>query len=363
MSTRQPTVMVMAGGTGGHIMPGLAVALALRERGWRVAWLGNPDAMEGRLVPPQGIELSPLRFSGVRGKGLKTLLRLPFSLGSACAQAWRHFSTRRPDVVLGMGGYVAFPGGLVAALRGVPLVLHEQNAVAGMTNRVLARLAKRVLTGFPDTLEGETTGNPVRSELQHIADPVSRMQGRAGPLRILVVGGSLGAQALNSVVPQALKLWMQVNPGQPVPLLLHQAGEQHIADLEAAYRDAGVEAECRAFIGDMAAAYADADLVICRAGAMTVAEIAVVGVAALFVPFPHAVDDHQTRNAGFLADGGAGWLCRQNELTPAWLANWLSQRTRSELLDVARRARERAQPHATQRIADVCAELVKGHTA
>ncbi len=363
MSAKTPTIMVMAGGTGGHIMPGLAVALALRERGWQVTWLGNPDAMEGRLVPPQGIELNALRFSGVRGKGLKTLLKLPVTLGSACAQVWRHFSARRPDVVLGMGGYVAFPGGLVAALRGVPLVLHEQNAVAGMTNRVLARLARRVLTGFPDALRGETTGNPVRIELQQVALPAERLSGRTGPLRILVVGGSLGAQALNSVVPQALKLWAEAHPGQPVPQVVHQAGEKHLADLQAAYDAAGVQAECRAFIGDMAAAYADADLVICRSGAMTVAEIAVVGVAALFVPFPHAVDDHQTRNASFLADAGAGWMRQQAELTPAWLATWLSQRTRPELLDVAERARERAHPQATQRIADVCAELVKGLTA
>ena len=363
MSARVPTLMVMAGGTGGHIMPGLAVALALRERGWRVAWLGNPDAMEGRLVPPHGIELSPLRFAGVRGKGVKTLARLPFALGSACAQAWRHFSRLRPDVVLGMGGYVAFPGGLVAALRGVPLVLHEQNAVAGMTNRVLARLARRVLTGFPDTLPGETTGNPVRAELRGLAAPEERFAGRSGPLRILVVGGSLGAQALNSVVPQALALWLRASAQPAAPHVVHQAGEQHLAELAAAYAAAGVQAECRAFIGDMAAAYAQADLVICRAGAMTVAEIAAVGVAALFVPFPHAVDDHQTRNAGFLVQGNAGWLRQQNELTPEWLAGWLAERTRPELLEVAQRARRSARPQATERIAEVCAELVKGHPA
>lgn len=363
MTTRQPTIMIMAGGTGGHIMPGLAVALALRERGWRIQWLGNPDAMEGRLVPPQGIPLSALRFSGVRGKGWRTLLRLPFALGNACAQVWRHFSAARPDVVLGMGGYVAFPGGVVAALRGVPLVLHEQNAVAGMTNRVLSRLARRVLTGFPATLGGETTGNPVRGDLQCLPQPEARLEGRAGALRILVVGGSLGAQALNTAVPEALREWGRLCPGQDMPQVVHQSGEKHIAELRAAYRDAGVTADCRPFIDDMAAAYADADLVICRSGAMTVAEIAAVGVAALFVPFPHAVDDHQTRNARFLADGGAGWICPQTELTPVWLAQWLSQRTRPELLEVARQARARARPEATQRIADVCAELVKGNAA
>lgn len=363
MSLRAPSIMIMAGGTGGHIMPGLAVALALRERGWQVSWLGNPDAMEGRLVPPQGIEMNPLRFGGVRGKGAGTLVKLPLTLGRACAQVWRHFSVRRPDVVLGMGGYVSFPGGLVAAMRGVPLVLHEQNAVAGMTNRVLARLARRVLTGFPAALPGETTGNPVRLEVQQVADPAVRMAGRQGPWRILVVGGSLGAQALNTVVPQALRRLADEHPAMPAPRVIHQAGEKHIADLQAAYAAAGVQADCRAFISDMASAYADADLVICRSGAMTVAEIATAGVAALFVPFPHAVDDHQTRNAAFLADAGAGWLCQQADLTPAWLATWLSQRTRSEFMDVARKARERAQPQATQRIADVCAELVKGPPA
>lgn len=362
MSARRPTLLVMAGGTGGHIMPGLAVALALRDRGWQVAWLGNPQGMEGRLVPPQGIELSPLEFGGLRGKGLKTVARLPLALLAACRQAGRHLARIRPDVVLGMGGYVAFPGGIMARLRGIPVVLHEQNAVAGLTNRALARVAKRVLTGFPGALAGETTGNPVRAELRQVPPPAARYAGREGPLRILVVGGSLGAQALNSVVPQALALWPDAAAGAPMPQVVHQAGEQHLPALQDAYAQAGVSADCRAFIADMATAYAQADLVICRAGAMTVAEIAVVGAAALFVPFPHAVDDHQSRNAAFLSDAGAGWLQQQSGLTPAWLAGWLAARTRPELAATAERARGLARPDATARIADVCAEVLKERT-
>jgi len=317
--------------------------------------------MEGRLVPERGIPLYPLRFGGVRGKGVTTLLKLPVSLASACMQASRQLRATRPDVVLGMGGYVAFPGGLMAALRGIPLVLHEQNAVAGMTNRVLARLARRVLNGFPDSLRGETTGNPVRAEMCQIAPPETRMHARTGPLKLLVVGGSLGAQALNEVVPRALQRMRAA--GFSLPQVVHQAGEANLPSLRAAYRHAEVEADCRPFIENMAAAYADADVVICRAGAMTVAEVAVVGAAALFVPYPHAVDDHQTRNARFLADAGAAWLRSQNELTPEWLGDWLSQRTRGEIAEVATRARQLGQPDATQRIADICAELVQGRAA
>ncbi len=361
MSVRMPCLLVMAGGTGGHIMPGLAVAQALRERGWNVAWLGNPSGMEARIVPARDIPLYPLHFTGVRGKGLATMLRLPLALASACREASRQLRAVRPDVVLGMGGYVAFPGGLMAAMRGIPLVLHEQNAVAGMTNRVLACFARRVLNGFPGALKGIVTGNPVREEMCRVAPPQVRFQGREGPLRLLVVGGSLGAQALNEVVPQALQLLRE--RGQEVPQVLHQAGEAHLPGLRRAYEDAGVAAECRAFIDDMADAYATADLVICRAGAMTVAEISVVGAAALFVPFPHAVDDHQTRNARFLADAGAGWLQQQRDLTPEWLADWLSRRTRAEVAEIATRARERGEPGATQRIADICAELVQGKLA
>lgn len=349
--TAARTALIMAGGTGGHIMPGLAVADVLRERGWRVLWLGNPDKMEGRLVPPHGIEMAAMRFQGVRGKGASALIKLPFLLAGALRQAWRHLSAVRPDVVLGMGGYVAFPGGLAAALRGVPLVVHEQNAVAGTANRTLARLARRVLTGFPNVLpKGEVMGNPVRREVCAVPAPAQRFAGRTGPLNVLVVGGSLGAQALNTVVPRALALL----PAAQRPRVTHQAGEQHIQALREAYAQAQVIADCRAFIDDIAGALASADVVICRSGAMTVAEVAAAGVAALFVPFPHAIDDHQTANARYLSDAGAGWLQAQSGLTPQWLSTWLAARNREELLAVAEQARTRALPAAAQHIADAC---------
>jgi UDP-N-acetylglucosamine--N-acetylmuramyl-(pentapeptide) pyrophosphoryl-undecaprenol N-acetylglucosamine transferase len=351
-----PTILIMAGGTGGHIMPGLAVAKVLRDRGWRVLWLGNPDKMEGRLVPAHGVELVPMQFQGVRGRGAAALIKLPFLLARAGLQAWQRLSQVRPDVVLGMGGYVAFPGGMVASLRGVPLVVHEQNAVAGTANRWLAQRARRVLSGFPNVLpRGEVLGNPVRADLCELPAPDQRYANRDGRLRILVVGGSLGAQALNTVLPKALAL---IAP-QARPEVTHQAGEQHLQALREGYAQAGVAADCRAFIDDMAGAMAQADLLICRAGAMTVAEVAAAGVAALFVPFPHAIDDHQTANARFLSDVQAAWLCQQPELTPEWLADWLGQRTRSELQSVAQRARMHARPNAAADIADVCVEAAR----
>ncbi len=346
-----PSILIMAGGTGGHIMPGLAVADILRQRGWQVRWLGNPDKMEGKLVPARGIALAPLRFQGVRGRGAAALFKLPFLLARAVAQAWRHLSVIRPDVVLGMGGYVAFPGGLVAALRRTPMVIHEQNAVVGTANRWLARMASRVLTGFPNVLPGaEDVGNPVRADLCQLDAPAQRYAERQGPLRILVVGGSLGAQALNTVVPQALA---RIAPSLR-PMVTHQAGAQHLQALQDAYAAAGVQAECLAFIDDMAGALARSDLLICRAGAMTVAEVAAAGVAALFVPFPHAIDDHQTANARYLSDVQAAWLQAQSALTPEWLADWLEQRNRIELQAVAERARAQARPDSAEHIADVC---------
>ncbi|MFA7679178.1 MAG: undecaprenyldiphospho-muramoylpentapeptide beta-N-acetylglucosaminyltransferase [Pigmentiphaga sp.] len=346
------TLMVMAGGTGGHIMPGLAVAERLRSQGWQVVWLGNPAGMEARLVPQHGIALAPVHFSGVRGKGAATLLKAPFRLLSAMRDAARAFRAHRPDVVLGMGGYVALPGGLMARLRGIPLVLHEQNSVAGMTNRVLAKVADRVLTGFPDALPGETTGNPVRADVAALPEPQQRYDARQGRLRLVVLGGSLGAQALNTIVPQALAL---LPPAQR-PDVMHQSGEKHLDALRQQYAQSGVEADCRAFITDMAQAYADADVLICRAGAMTVAEVCAAGVAAMFVPFPFAVDDHQTRNADYVVNGGAGWLRQQGELTADGLAQWLAGLTREVLKEKAQRARALAFPDATQRIAALCEE-------
>ena len=350
-----PILMIMAGGTGGHIMPGLAVAHEMQSRGWKVYWLGHPERMEGKLVPPQGFELVPLRFAGLRGKGVLALLKLPFTLLRACMQARKALGRVQPDVVLGMGGYVAFPGGLMAAMRRTPVVIHEQNAVAGTANRWLAKMASKVLVGFPGALPGAVmVGNPVRQALAQVAPAAQRYAQRQGPLRVLVVGGSLGAAALNTVVPRALA---QLPDGER-PIVTHQAGQQHLEALRDAYRNLGVQAECHAFIDDMAAALSQADVVICRAGAMAVAEVAVVGVAALFVPLPHAIDDHQTANARYLSDCHGGWLQKQSELTPEWLAQWLRGLTRDQLAEVARHAHEHACLNATQQIADACEQLV-----
>jgi UDP-N-acetylglucosamine--N-acetylmuramyl-(pentapeptide) pyrophosphoryl-undecaprenol N-acetylglucosamine transferase len=352
----QHTLLIMAGGTGGHIMPGLAVAHEMKSRGWQVLWMGDPGRMEGRLVPPAGFELLPLRFAGLRGKGLLALLKLPYTLVAACWQARRALRRARPDVVLGMGGYVAFPGGLMAALQGTPVVIHEQNAVAGTANRWLARIARKVLVGFPGALPGAVmVGNPVRATLVQLPPASERYAGRQGHLRLLVVGGSLGAAVLNNVVPAALARM----PADARPQVTHQAGEQHLAGLRSAYEQAGVQADCHAFIDDMAAALSDADIVICRAGAMTVAEVAAVGVAALFVPLPHAIDDHQTANARYLSDCHGGWLKKQSEFTPEWLAQWLGGMTRAELARTAVHAHEHARLDATGHIADACEQLVR----
>jgi len=348
------TILIMAGGTGGHVFPGLAVADCLRERGWRVVWMGNPDGMEATLVPERGYEMVPLRFAALRGKGLLRAALLPFTLLRGFGQALRALSRVRPDVVLGMGGYVSFPGGMMAALGGRPLVVHEQNSVAGLANRVLAAVADRVLTGFPGTLKrGVWTGNPVRADIAGLASPQARYAARSGRLRLLVVGGSLGAQVLNETVPQAIARM----PAEAQPCVTHQSGARHLDALRAAYAAAGVAAELVGFIDDMAVRYADADLVICRAGALTVAELAAAGVAGVLVPFPHAVDDHQTANARFLADAGAALLVPQAALSAEGLASMLCGLTRARLAAMAEKARALARPGAAHAVADVCAEL------
>ena len=349
------TLLVMAGGTGGHVMPGLAVAQVMRERAWNVVWLGNPQGMEATLVPQHGITLEPVRIGGLRGKGLLNALAMPARLARACWQSLSALRRIKPAVVLGMGGYVAFPGGLMAALVGYPLVVHEQNSVAGLTNRLLARLADRVLEAFPGTLAGAVcTGNPVRAD-----SPRARYLARSGPLRLLVVGGSLGAQALNQIVPQALA---QTDPAHR-PEVVHQAGRAHAQALVERYRELGVAAQVPSFIDDMAAALAEADLVICRAGAMTVAELAAVGVASVLVPFPHAVDDHQTGNARFLAEQGAATLIAQADLTADRLSSLIAGASRDALAEQAERARALARPRAAHEVADICEALASGAQA
>jgi UDP-N-acetylglucosamine--N-acetylmuramyl-(pentapeptide) pyrophosphoryl-undecaprenol N-acetylglucosamine transferase len=349
-------ILIMAGGTGGHVFPGLAVAEVLRARSWDVVWMGNPTGMEATLVPRHGIPMQSIRFGGLRGKGLLTKVLLPLNLLRAFWQSLQAVRAVRPSVVLGMGGYVAFPGGMMAVLLGRPLVVHEQNSIAGLTNKVLARIADRVLVAFPDALPAATwCGNPVRADVAQLPAPDARYALRTGPLRLLVVGGSLGAKALNEVVPQALAML----PAQDRPQVLHQSGRRHLAELQRHYAEAGVEAEAVEFIEDMAAEYARADLVICRAGAMTVAEVAAAGVASLMVPFPHAVDDHQTTNARFLSERGAALLIAQTELTAAWLAQTLATLDRPRLLAMARHAREVARPDAANDVADACEAVAR----
>ena len=349
------TLLIMAGGTGGHIFPALAVAQHLRDASWRVVWLGNPEGMEARLVPQHGFEMVWVKFSALRGKGLLRKLLLPINLLRGFWQALGAIRQVRPNVVLGMGGYITFPGGMMAALTGVPLVLHEQNSVAGLANKVLAGVADRIATGFPNVFaKGAWLGNPVRPEIAAIAPPAGRFAGRSGALRVLVIGGSLGAQALNEVIPQGMALLGAAE----LPQIVHQAGEKHLEALKANYAAAGVQAHCVPFIEDMAGAYEWADLVICRSGALTVAELAAAGVASILVPFPHAVDDHQTGNARFLVNVGGAFLLPQDELTPDAVAR-IRNYSRGQLLEMAEKARILAKPDATAEVAALCGEIAK----
>ena len=348
--------MIMAGGTGGHVFPALAVADYLAARGWRVVWLGSRAGMEATLVPRHGHEMAWVRFSGLRGRGLLAKLALPLNLLVAFWQALRALRAHAPDVVLGMGGYIAFPGGMMAAALGRPLVIHEQNSIAGLANRVLAGVADRILVAFPDALpRSQLVGNPVRDPIAGVPPPAQRFAGRSGPLRLLIAGGSRGAAALNAIVPQALALL----PADARPRVTHQSGTKHLDALRANYAAAGVEADTVAFIDDMAPAYADADLAILRAGATTVAELAATGVAAILVPFPSAVDDHQTTNARYLAAAGAAILVQQRDLTPDKLAGILRGLTREQLLAMAEKARLLGRPDATRAVAEACMELAK----
>jgi UDP-N-acetylglucosamine--N-acetylmuramyl-(pentapeptide) pyrophosphoryl-undecaprenol N-acetylglucosamine transferase len=364
------TILIMAGGTGGHIFPGLAVADRLRAQGWNVVWLGTRGGMEGEIVPKRGYPMEWIRFSGVRRQGLLRWAGLPLFLVLACLQSARVLARRRPDVVLGMGGFATFPGGLMAALLNRPLVIHEQNAIAGLANRVLAAVADRILVGFPDAFDAasgrsnalarlfkparkpEWTGNPVREEIAALPPPDERYGRRQGPLRVLVLGGSRGARAFNETLPRAIAA---LAPSER-PSIVHQAGAGEAEAVARAYQEAGVEAEVHAFIDDMASRYAETDLVICRAGALTIGELAAAGVASLLVPYPYAVDDHQTANARFLSERNAALLLPQRELSPEGLAERLRTLTREALLAMAERARALAQPEATKRVAEACLE-------
>ena len=348
------TILIMAGGTGGHIFPGLAVAEQMRAAGWDVVWMGARGGMEERLVPKHGYRTAWIRAKAARGKGLVQKLLLPANLLYSFWESARHIRSLKPSVVLGLGGYVAFPGGMMASLFNRPLALHEQNAIAGLANRVLAQVSDKVMVAFPDALKGgEWTGNPVRSDIAAMAPPEQRFAGRTGKLRILVVGGSLGAQALNEAMPKALALL------DDKPIVVHQAGEKHIDQLRANYAAAGVQGELVAFIDDMARRYAEADLVVCRAGAVTIAELSAGGMASILVPFPHAVDDHQTANARFLSERGAAILIQQRDLSTQKIADLLRSLNRDKLLDMAKKARALGKPDAARRVAQRCMEIAR----
>ena len=348
------TILIMAGGTGGHIFPGLAVAEQMRAAGWDVVWMGARGGMEERLVPKHGYRAAWIRAKAARGKGLVQKLLLPANLLYSFWESARHIRSLRPNVVLGLGGYVAFPGGMMASLWNRPLALHEQNAIPGLANRVLAHISDKVMAGFPQALKGaEWTGNPVRAEIAAIPPPEVRFQNRQGPLRILVVGGSLGAQALNEAMPKALALL------EERPVVVHQSGEKHLDALSKHYQEAGVQGELVAFIDDMARRYAEADLVVCRAGAVTIAELSAGGMPSILVPFPHAVDDHQTANARFLADHGAAILIQQRDLTPQKLAQMIQGLDRGRLLDMARKARALGKPDAARVVAERCMSIAR----
>jgi UDP-N-acetylglucosamine--N-acetylmuramyl-(pentapeptide) pyrophosphoryl-undecaprenol N-acetylglucosamine transferase len=351
--------LVMAGGTGGHVFPALATARVLQRRGYDIVWLGTQQGIEARLVPAAGIPVEWLSVSGLRGKGAATLLAAPFRLLVAISQAMRAIRRHQPRVVLGAGGFASGPGGIAAWLLGRPLVVHEQNAVAGLTNRVLARLARRVLEGFPNSfgsgVRAERVGNPVRPEIVAIAPPERRYAGREGAVRLLVFGGSQGAARLNAVLPAAIGEL----PAALRPAVLHQTGKHNFEETVQAYRARGIEADVRPFIDDMASAYGWADLAVCRSGALTVTELAAAGVPAILVPFPAAVDDHQTRNAQYAVQAGAAKLLPEGDLTPISMAavlRALLEAGRPLLLRMAVAARTSAILDADERLADACVQ-------
>lgn len=352
-------VLILAGGTGGHVFPALAVAEVLAERGVPVVWLGTRRGLESRVVPEAGFAIEYLPVRGLRGRGALDAVTAPFMLTRAVVAAYRRLRRHRPGSVLGMGGYVSGPGAIAARLRGVPLLIHEQNAIPGMTNRWLARIATRVLKGFdvsfPGAPQARFVGNPVRRAIGSVPMPDERFADRDGPARLLVLGGSLGARALNERLPAALA---RLSP-QAQPLVHHQAGERTVETAREAYAQAGVEADITVFIDDMPAAYAWADLVVCRAGALTVAELAAAGVPALFVPFPYAVDDHQTHNAAYLVDAGGAELIQERDLDTGSLAAALDRllSDRAELHGMAKRARAMGRPDAVDAVADSCLEV------
>ena len=351
-------VMIMAGGTGGHVFPALAVADLLRARDVEVCWMGTRRGLESDVVPAAGFPVEWITIAGLRGRGIMGWLAAPFRIAAASLQAFAALRRQRPHVVLGMGGFVTGPGGLMSWVLRIPLVIHEQNAIAGLTNRTLARIATRCLQAFPGSLseQATTTGNPVRADISAVTGPQERLAGREGAIRLLVLGGSLGAVALNEAVPDALA----AIPAEHRPEVWHQAGRRNIEAARAHYDMLNINARVDAFVDDMAAAYAWADVVLCRAGALTIAELAAVGVPAMLVPYPHAGDDHQTVNAALLVDAGAAWLMPQDTLTAEGVRSWLVSLSRTQLRAMAECAHVVGHPLAARDVANVCVELAEG---
>lgn len=354
-------VLIMAGGTGGHVFPGLALAQHLRQQGAAVHWLGTSQGLESRLVPEAGIPLHLITIHGLRGKGIKALLGAPFKIAKAVWQSLRVMKAVQPDVVVGMGGFVSGPGGIASWLSKRPLVIHEQNAKAGFTNQMLAKVAKRVLEGFPGSFKSQAKvlaiGNPVRTEIENLPLPKERLLPDHSPLRLLVLGGSLGAQALNEVVPKALaKLNVEERPQ-----VLHQTGDKHFEATKKIYGALSVEGELKPFIKDMAQAYSWADVVLCRAGALTVAELCTVGLGAIFVPFPHAVDDHQTANADFMVRNHAALCIQQTALTEGRLADIVRELSLkpAQRLAMAQAAYQLRNVKVTEKIVEICKEVCR----
>ena len=352
------TFLLMAGGTGGHIFPALAVAKSLQNQGYRTIWLGSKDSMEERLVPQHNITLETIAMRGVRGNGLKRKLMLPITLWKTVQAAKEIMLRHEIDAAIGFGGFVTFPGGVAAKLLNIPLVIHEQNAVAGLSNKMLARWATRVLYAFPKAFEqypNGLVGNPVRAEITKLPEPKQRFTMRSDKLNVLIVGGSLGAQVLNEMVPQA----MAMLPENVRPHITHQSGRNKLDALKTVYSQAGVQAQCIEFVDDMVSAYRDADVVICRAGALTIAELTAAGVGALLVPYPYAVDDHQTANAQFMVSAQAGLLLPQAKLSANQLAEILANLTREQCLKWAENARTLALPNSADDVAKIAIEVTK----
>jgi UDP-N-acetylglucosamine--N-acetylmuramyl-(pentapeptide) pyrophosphoryl-undecaprenol N-acetylglucosamine transferase len=355
-SQKSKQVLIAAAGTGGHIFPGLAIAEALKLNGWNVTWLGTKVGMENRIIPQRNFHFESIDFGGTRGKGLLTWLLMPFRLLKACIDCGFIVIRTKPNLIIGFGGYVTLPAGLAARSLGKPLMIHEQNSVIGLSNKVLAYLTKHVFTAFPHVIgKAVVSGNPLRTEFLNMDEPEFRFANRSGPLRILIVGGSLGAKFLNETVPNAIQL-IEIKKR---PHITHQSGRDQFDALKKLYEALDVDADVVPFIDNTAEAFAHADLIICRAGASTVTEIAAVGAAAIFVPLPSAVDDHQTQNAMYLVRNEAAWLQPQRELTSEKLASEILKMDRDILLKAAKKSKKLCIPNTINVMVDACEELIK----